>query len=166
MLLMHALRKGIIFLPVVFNSLSCLYWFCCRYHRDDRSAGLGLGHWQKPIPQVPLPQGLPDPLWPGQPAFPSGHLLHTPHGLRHLLRHLLRGIHGAATTCPGMVTWSLFTSNNNHNNKMHVYKYVPHLLKIHTLSLKKPFDISQPFLFCHSTLCPRDYISVYLPFSV
>lgn len=69
---------------------------CPRYHRDDRPAGFWLGDRQELVPQIPLPQGLPDPLRPGQPALPTGHLLHPTDGVRRLLRHLLRRIHGFA----------------------------------------------------------------------
>lgn len=77
-----------------------------RYHRDHRAAGVRLGDRPEPGSQVPLPQGLLDPVRPGQPALPAGHLLHPADGLRRLLRHLLRRIHGpaAARSCKNSST--------------------------------------------------------------
>ena len=72
-----------------------------RYHRVHSPAGVWLAGRQEPVPQVPLPQGLPYPLRGGEPVLAPGRLLHPAHGLRGLLRHLLRRLHGAAAARPG-----------------------------------------------------------------
>lgn len=97
-------------------SSSCLSTFACyRYHRDHRPVGLGLGDRQESFPQVPFPQSLPDPVWLGQPAFPTGNFLHAADGLRSLFRHLLWWLHGSAAACFGKWDACISLETNNLN---------------------------------------------------